>query len=998
MAKKTINIGSSVNKGDGDPLRTAFGKINDNFDEIYGAIATDGTIFNPLSVDSHLLPDTDNTRDLGSPAKRWRDIFVAPGSLYIGDIKLSNDNGTLVVQRVTDAGLVTETPVPDAPGSVTTDRLVNGANTFVLNNDGTVEINGEPFAGGGGSIAVGTGTGPSVENVTEILINGTVTEIEPGLVGVSVGLPSITIPAVPVVLYKGLQASYGVVHSNNNSDELNVNKIVIHKPATTTVTIDPTSSNDAFQVSGLGSSDVLAMFVIYGDVNGAKPLSDLQNFTRSVIDNVILIDGVEGDFRTVNSMKIAFYETYPALVAAANGLYTNFEFYANSTPTLNDGPTTVREGSGAVFEISNVGDGTYFTAGTLNPGTNYRAGHKIKVLGTDLGGVTPDNDCIINVDSVGGDGDVFGWSLSGTAAGSTFTTYSPVSGTNYNVGSGFTVASVTNTGLSVSNNGSNYVLGDVLTLLGENITNGTTPENNITITVIEVGGNGELYNFTISGTRPDMWPTNSINDGGEDQYDTANYINTNLANQINYNSGNTVVDGTAAFGAGSTYSFVYDTAIFGLFVTGNSATSVSTSGNSGADGGSTTETGYVFGGGTAEETFDNAVTHINIVGDPYSGEAVSFLKTNDGSEVDILIADDGAGAGVGITRDANNGIYNPYREGSWDSDVSPGGTLWNIAGWTDLTDIESRTYTPLYEAFGFGGLGNKIVGTECVMYLPDNGKYYAVKFSQWTQNNAGGGFAYIRRELDLTSLAEGIRFADGTLLKTAAGIGRVKLESPGNRRIEEVYGYKQISVTARQTTNLTTTASRNATDEFRFWIDTSTTTIDNILGDPTAAGIWDTTTIEFSLDEVTWYKYAFNSTGGGGNEIGYGVTLPENNLNYSQGDTIYFRYGTGGEPVVWWDSVDLPGGSTYFRGAIIKYHAYITDAGSMVGTIHIAKDSGDDNVFHTEVLSGGTDGENAVLWYQDDENQIKYKRIDGENSTVKIQWSATVFYGSEVWD
>ncbi len=40
MAKQTINIGSSVNKGDGDPLRTAFDKINDNFDELYTADTT----------------------------------------------------------------------------------------------------------------------------------------------------------------------------------------------------------------------------------------------------------------------------------------------------------------------------------------------------------------------------------------------------------------------------------------------------------------------------------------------------------------------------------------------------------------------------------------------------------------------------------------------------------------------------------------------------------------------------------------------------------------------------------------------------------------------------------------------------------------------------------------------------------------------------------------------------------------------------------------------
>ena len=37
MAKQTINIGSSANDGTGDPLRTAFDKINDNFTELYNA-------------------------------------------------------------------------------------------------------------------------------------------------------------------------------------------------------------------------------------------------------------------------------------------------------------------------------------------------------------------------------------------------------------------------------------------------------------------------------------------------------------------------------------------------------------------------------------------------------------------------------------------------------------------------------------------------------------------------------------------------------------------------------------------------------------------------------------------------------------------------------------------------------------------------------------------------------------------------------------------------
>ena len=39
MAKQSIGIGSSANDGTGDPLRTAFDKINDNFTELYGTTA-----------------------------------------------------------------------------------------------------------------------------------------------------------------------------------------------------------------------------------------------------------------------------------------------------------------------------------------------------------------------------------------------------------------------------------------------------------------------------------------------------------------------------------------------------------------------------------------------------------------------------------------------------------------------------------------------------------------------------------------------------------------------------------------------------------------------------------------------------------------------------------------------------------------------------------------------------------------------------------------------
>jgi ABC-type sulfate transport system substrate-binding protein len=44
VAKQIINLGSSPNKGNGDPLRVAFAKINANFDELYTA-TTAGSVY-----------------------------------------------------------------------------------------------------------------------------------------------------------------------------------------------------------------------------------------------------------------------------------------------------------------------------------------------------------------------------------------------------------------------------------------------------------------------------------------------------------------------------------------------------------------------------------------------------------------------------------------------------------------------------------------------------------------------------------------------------------------------------------------------------------------------------------------------------------------------------------------------------------------------------------------------------------------------------------------
>jgi hypothetical protein len=54
----------------------------------------------------HILPTTDNTFDLGSPTKMWKDIYVGPGSLYVNGQKVIQDeSGAIVVSADVDENL-----------------------------------------------------------------------------------------------------------------------------------------------------------------------------------------------------------------------------------------------------------------------------------------------------------------------------------------------------------------------------------------------------------------------------------------------------------------------------------------------------------------------------------------------------------------------------------------------------------------------------------------------------------------------------------------------------------------------------------------------------------------------------------------------------------------------------------------------------------------------------------------------------------------------------
>lgn len=68
MAKQTINIGTSPNDGNGDPLRNAMDKVNDNFTELYGPAYE--------TIDANVNPLTNAVSSVGNATNQWETVYA----------------------------------------------------------------------------------------------------------------------------------------------------------------------------------------------------------------------------------------------------------------------------------------------------------------------------------------------------------------------------------------------------------------------------------------------------------------------------------------------------------------------------------------------------------------------------------------------------------------------------------------------------------------------------------------------------------------------------------------------------------------------------------------------------------------------------------------------------------------------------------------------------------------------------------------------------------
>lgn len=223
MPKQTINIGSNANDGTGDPLRTAFNKINDNFAELYGddssadtftspqittpTITGTATIDNLIFNDSQISTATNANLELNPGGTGTLELQAATnvtGALDVTgaatlDTSLTLATGATITEFATSTSLGTsdtKVPTQNAVKAYVDAQNVAQAITFVGDDStGTAVNSGEIFkiAGGTGLTSAVVGDALTLDiDATVATLTGSQTLTNKILTTPTISSPSIT--------------------------------------------------------------------------------------------------------------------------------------------------------------------------------------------------------------------------------------------------------------------------------------------------------------------------------------------------------------------------------------------------------------------------------------------------------------------------------------------------------------------------------------------------------------------------------------------------------------------------------------------------------------------------------------------------------------------------------------------------------------------------------------------------------------------------------------
>ena len=144
MARQVINIGTTANDGTGDPLRTAFDKINDNFVELYGADNNLNTLDANLDVNNYVITTGITNGNITITPNGTGNINL--GSITINGSTISSNDSTqiTVAENIQTTGTLNVDGTTTIGGATTLNTsltLASGATVSEFSTDGTMAGN-----------------------------------------------------------------------------------------------------------------------------------------------------------------------------------------------------------------------------------------------------------------------------------------------------------------------------------------------------------------------------------------------------------------------------------------------------------------------------------------------------------------------------------------------------------------------------------------------------------------------------------------------------------------------------------------------------------------------------------------------------------------------------------------------------------------------------------------------------------------------------------------
>ena len=376
MAQQSINIGSSANDGTGDPLRTAFDKINDNFTELYGSTAEANDLIEDstpqlggdLDVNGRRITSARSNEDIillpnGTGGVVASAIRIAGTTISSDDSSIININEGLVVDgtaSVSGAATLSSTLAVTAGATLSSTLGVSGATTLTtttidnltiqdsnITSSSNADINITP--GGTGSTIIGSSI--TIKGTTISSADSSTININEGLVVDGTGNFSGTLTT----------AALTTVGTHTVTGQADIEGVTIKDN-----TISSNASNSDLEISANGTGKVEVEGVtFFGTTLTAADSSTININEGLVVDGSATVSGTltTADVSTTGTNTIS-----GALTAGSLNIGDlNISADGSITSDTNGDIVIDPAGTGAIVLTGTItATGTQTTTGQLN--------------------------------------------------------------------------------------------------------------------------------------------------------------------------------------------------------------------------------------------------------------------------------------------------------------------------------------------------------------------------------------------------------------------------------------------------------------------------------------------------------------------------------------------------------------------------------------------------------------------------------------------------------